>query len=279
MISFGFRNLKLFFKDKSTVILSLLAEIIIMILYILFIRDNLLQRFPMIEDAELIMDSWMIAGILGITPLTAAMGAYGIMVNDKAGRIERDFTTSPMGSIKMINGYIFSASTAAIIMSLAVLMLSQIYLIFCYGEIAIRNRFPEIIFIILVNSICSSIMIMLPVSLLKSSNALSACCTIIGSLIGFLTGIYLPMGSLDETVRVLIKIFPISHTVVLLRKCFAETFIDHEMTENAAASFREYMGIDFLFNDEVMTSSASLHIVALAAAVSIILVYAKGSSS
>lgn len=278
MIGFGLRNIKLFFKDKSTIFLSLLAEIIIMVLYIMFIRDNLLQQFPMILNAEIILDSWMLAGILGITPLTAAMGAYGIMVNDKAENKERDFNTSPMSRIKMINGYIFSASASAIIISLAVLILALLYMALCYGEIPIKGRILSTILIIIVNSVCSSAMVMLPVSLLKSSNALAACCTIIGSLIGFLTGIYLPMGSLDEAVRLLIKTFPISHTVVLLRKNFTNTFIDDGMLVDVAASFREYMGIDFLLNGNVMSSYISILIVVISAIFCIILIYAKGRS-
>lgn len=276
MIGFALRNLKLFYRDTSTVILSLLAEIIVMILYIMFIRDNLLKQFTLIDNGALIIDSWMIAGILGITPITAAMGAYGIMINDKVGKIDRDFVTSPMSRINLVNGYLFSASVSAIIMSLILLILFQIYLNVCYGESVIRGRLLSIILIIIVNSICSSSMALLPISLIKSSNALAACCTIIGSLIGFLTGIYLPIGSLDETVRIVIRIFPISHTVVLLRKSFTSTLIDEVMLNNVAVSFREYMGIDFLFNDEVISSSTSLLIVIIAAVISIISVYVKG---
>lgn len=278
-MNFGLRNIKLFFKDKTTVVLSLLAEIIIMVLYIIFIRDNLLQRFPMIENAELIIDSWMIAGILGITPLTAAMGAYGVMINDKAGRIERDFKTSPMGRVKMINGYLFSASVSGIIMSLVILILAQIYLIICYGETAAKGQLSTVFLLMIINSVCSSAIVILPVSLLKSSNALSACCTIIGSLIGFLTGIYLPIGSLNETVILLIKAFPISHMVVLLRKSLTSRFVEFNMSPEKAIYFREYMGMDFMINEEVMTSTMSLLIVAGSAATSVIIVYAKGRSS
>ena len=49
MLDFGFRNLVLFFKDKMTVFLSFLAELIIVGLYILFIRDNLIASFPQVE--------------------------------------------------------------------------------------------------------------------------------------------------------------------------------------------------------------------------------------
>ena len=172
----------------------------------------------LLDNAELIMDAWMIAGILGITPLTAAMGAYGIMINDKASKINRDFNTSPLSHVNMINGYLISAGLSSLILSMAVLMLSQGYLMICYGEVAGKDQISLIVLLIIINSLCSSAIVILPVSLLKSSNALAACCTITGSLIGFLTGIYLPIGSLEETIQIIIKAFPVSHVVVLMRK-------------------------------------------------------------
>ena len=45
MFNLAYRNLLLFFKDKTTVFLSFLAEFIVIVLYILFIRDNLIENF------------------------------------------------------------------------------------------------------------------------------------------------------------------------------------------------------------------------------------------
>ena len=78
------RNLTLVFRDKAVVCLSFLAEAIVIVLYILFIRDNLLKQFPDVENIKLLLDVWMIAGVLGITAMTTTMGAYGIMVEDRA---------------------------------------------------------------------------------------------------------------------------------------------------------------------------------------------------
>ena len=91
MFDFAIRNLLLYFKDRTAVLLSFLAEFIVIGLYILFIRDNLLEQFSGIQNVDVLMDVWMIAGILGITSVTTTMGAYGIMVDDKVKKIEMDF--------------------------------------------------------------------------------------------------------------------------------------------------------------------------------------------
>ena len=49
MFDFGMRNLAIFFKDKMTVLLSFLAEFIMVGLYLLFLRDNLLTSFPQLK--------------------------------------------------------------------------------------------------------------------------------------------------------------------------------------------------------------------------------------
>ena len=278
MDRFGLRCLELFFKDKSTVILSLLAEIIIMILYIIFIRDNLLDRFYTIENIEIIMDSWMLAGIIGITPLTAAMGAYGVMISDKAGQINRDFNTSPMRPAAKINGYIFSAAASGIILSFMVLIMAEVYLMVTYDTVAAAGKMIHVYMLILFNSITSSAIVILPVSYLKSSSALSSCCTIIGSLIGFLTGIYLPIGSLDQTVQTIIRSFPISHTIVLFRQELTCGFVDDAMAKDMALTFREYMGIEFLADGEVVPACISLLIPAVTGLICVLFVYAKGRS-
>ncbi|GEM_PF-3728171 len=36
-----------------------------------------------IENARFLMDSWIMAGLLGITSMTTTMGAFGVMVDKK----------------------------------------------------------------------------------------------------------------------------------------------------------------------------------------------------
>ena len=56
------------------------------------------------------------------------------------------------------------------------------------------------------------------VSWFKSIHAFSTASSIVGTFIGFLTGIYIPFRSLPEAVQLVIKIFPPSHTAVLIPK-------------------------------------------------------------
>lgn len=261
MVTFGLRNLELFLKDRSAVALSFLAECIIIILYVLFLRDNLLETFSQIKDAELIMDVWMMAGILGITSATTTMGVYGIMVDDKAKRLDRDFRTAPVGKGTLLGGYLLSAAAIGLFLSFLALLVGEAYLYAIYGITAGLEDLLYLYGLLVINAVSNSAIVLLLVSFLKTSNALAACCTILGALVGFLTGIYLPMGTMSETVQLVVKCFPISHGVVLLRQALTQPLVVERFgseNQQAAEAFMEYMGICYVWEGSTLTTLDSL---------------------
>lgn len=77
MITFAKRNLLVFFKDKSSVFFSLFAVFIIIGLYALFLGDMMAEQVAGLENGRFVMDSWISAGLIAITPVTSTMGALG----------------------------------------------------------------------------------------------------------------------------------------------------------------------------------------------------------
>lgn len=71
------RNLLVFFKDKSSVFFSLFAVFIIIGLYALFLGDMMAEQVAGLENGRFVMDSWISAGLIAITPVTSTMGALG----------------------------------------------------------------------------------------------------------------------------------------------------------------------------------------------------------
>ena len=261
MLNFALRNLVLFFKDKTAVVLSFLAEFIVVGLYILFMRDNLIGGFAGVTDVEPLLDAWMIAGLMGITPLTTTMGAYAIMVEDKAKKIARDFMTSPMHKSSLFTGYMLSAVIIGTCMSLLLLGLSAVYMYVCHEANLFVTDMVDLLYVMGMNTLASASLVLFLVSFIKTSNALAACCTIMGALIGFLTGIYLPVGSLPEGVGTLVKCFPISHGVALFRRILTEPFLEGSfgsMQSEGAVQFAEYMGVRYYFDGQIFDEKNSL---------------------
>lgn len=241
------RNLLVFFRDKSSVFFSLLSVFIIIGLYALFLGDVMEDGLEYLgENARYIISTWIMAGILSVTTITTCMGALGIMVEDRAKNTLKDFTVSPIRRSTITGSYILSAFIISVIMSLIALILAIIYILSRGGEMYSAVELVRIFGVIFLSVIANGSIILFIVVFFKSLNAYSVASTIIGTIIGFLMGIYIPVGSLPSSVQTFIKFFPPSHSAALFR----DVMMDHALSNaflgvssQSLQSFKEFMGI------------------------------------
>ena len=129
------RNLKLFFRDKSAVLFSLLAIFIIIALYAVFLKDVWLDSsMEDLAGAEALMNSWLVAGLLAVASVTTTLGALGVMLDDKVRKIDKDFHSSPLKRGSITGGYIGSAYIIGTIMSLVTVFAAEVYIVLSGGE-------------------------------------------------------------------------------------------------------------------------------------------------
>lgn len=250
MLSMANRNLKIFFRDRAAVLFSLLAVFIILGLYVVFLGDTIADSLPVIDGASVLINSWVLAGILAVTSVTSTMGAFGIMVEDRSRKILKDFTTSPLRRSRLTGGYILSACSVGVIMSVVTFILGELYILVLDGELLPLLSILKVLGLIVLSVLASSSIVFFITTFLRSQNAFSAASTVIGTLIGFLTGIYVPMGSLPEAVQWVIKVFPISHAGVLIRSVMLERPMEVSFNgapAGALADFTESMGVVYHF--------------------------------
>lgn len=265
MIAFGVRNLKVFFKDRAAVFFSLLAVFIVIGLYALFLGDVWVSGFDGMSGVRYLMDSWIVAGILAVTSVTTTMGAFGTMVDDKTKKITRDFAASPIKNSSLIGGYIFSSVIIGIIMSLLTLILGELYIVSNGGELLGTTAILKVIGLIVLSTITNSSIVFFIVSFFRSANAFATASTILGTLIGFLTGIYVPIGSLPDAVQWIIKCFPVSHAAVLFRQVMMEDPLAATFggaPAEVTAEFQQSMGVTFSYGDTIASPLMSVIVLA-----------------
>lgn len=266
MIGFAIRNLKVFFKDKTSVFFSLLAVFIIIGLYTLFLGDIWVSSFEGMSGVRFLMDSWIMAGLLAVTSVTTTMGAFGIMVEDKTRNIIKDFSSSPMKRGSIAGGYIIGAFIIGVIMCLITLILAEIYVTTNGGELLKLPALLKVLGLILISTFTNTSFILFIVSFFKSTNAFATASTIIGTIIGFLTGIYLPIGQLPETVQWVIRVFPVSHSASLLRQVMMEVPLSNSFANapgEALHEFEQFMGVTLKFGETTVTPVMSIGILIL----------------
>lgn len=265
MINLAIRNFKLFFRNKSSVFFSLLGVIIIIALYVLFLGDMVSGNVGDIPIEREILDSWVMGGLLAVAAITTTMGAFGIIVEDReSGRI-KDFFAAPIKKRTIVGGYLASAVFVGIVMTLIVLVFAEIYIVAYGGKLLGALALIKLLALILLSVISSGCMVFFVLTFIKTSNAFATASTILGTLIGFLTGTYIPMGVLPVPVQWVIKVFPVSHAGALLRQVILEDALVRNFAHappEAVAEFKESMGV--VFNYGGYTAPAWLHIAVLA---------------
>ena len=263
MISFVSRNLKVFFRDKTAVFFSLLAVLIVLGLYIFFLGDVWVDSFPNIKGVKNLMNCWIMAGLIGVTSVTANMGAFGTMIEDKSKNKIKDFYVSPIKKSKIVGGYIISSFIVGSMMSVVTLIISQIYLVYSGVDVLNFKELTEVFLIILMTSLSNSAMILFIVSLFSSEKAFSTASTIVGTLIGFITGVYLPISMLPDSVQIIVKLFPTSHGISILRQIFMKKQMDISFADvptNYINEFKESMGVVYYINDKLVSNTTSVFI-------------------
>lgn len=281
MIKIAQRNLKIFFRDKSAVFFSLLASFIIIGLYVLFLGDAWASNFKQAGvNVREVMDNWIMAGLLAVTTVTTTMGAFDVMVSDKTKKINKDFLSSPVSRRSLAGGYVLSAFLIGLIMSMVTLVLAEAYIVMEGGALMDLKTLAKVIGVILIADLANTSMVFFLTSFFTSAAAFGTASTIIGTLIGFLTGIYLPIGTLPEAVQWAIKLFPPSHAAALLRQIMMEKPIATAFA-NAPAEYveetKEMMGVTFKFGGTEL--GAYVHIAVLLGAGALFFVLAVVSMS
>jgi len=222
ILSLTTRNLKVFFRDRMAVFFSFLSVFITIGMYVLFLGDMMQRNVGPVDGARFVADSWIMAGLLAMVSITSTMGAYGIMVEDRTKKILRDFRAAPMPRTALVGGYVLGALIIGMLLSLVTFVLGQLYIVAFGGQFLSLASTIEVLGIMVVTVVSSSAMMIFLVSLFDSNNAYSAAASVLGALIGFLMGIYIPLGVLPTGVQYFVKFFPPAHGAALLRQVMME---------------------------------------------------------
>ncbi len=247
------RNLKLYFRDKISVFFSLLGVFIIILLFVLFLGENMVRNVPTeLNDygvnIRFLMDSWIMAGVITVATITTTLGAYGTIVNDNSTGVINDFKVSPIKRSALVLSYVISSCLVGFIMSMCSLVFAEIYILISGGEIISFFGLIKVIGVIILSVLMSSSVIFLIITFVKSNNSFGAVSTVFGSIIGFLMGVYIPIGGLPPGIQTVIRFFPFAHPAVLLRQIMMSEAVDLSLISQG---FMEFTGVNFVYNNTI----------------------------
>ena len=256
MIIFASRVLKIYLRDKTAVFFSLLSSFIIIGLYILFLGETYSSSFEQIGNIHQLMDQWVMAGLLATTSVSTSVATLSVMVDDQYQKRQKDFYCTPIKKTALAGGYFMASLIISFFLSLITLFFAQIYILINKGNWFSFSVYMQIIVILLLTVLMNSSMMFFISSFFKSNHAFSTATSIMGTLIGFLTGIYIPIGTLPEIIQWVIKIFPTSHGAVLLRQTMVNSTMNQsfqQLPQTAVDEFQNILGITYQFENITLT--------------------------
>ena len=211
------RNLNLYFKEKTTIFFSLLSSLIILVLYFAFLKQNYTESLKSLKEGAQFADIWLLAGLLSVTGMTTTFQAMTQLVVDKTTGRMRAFRLTQTSRLSVYLGYFFSSVIIGILMQVAILAIGFGILTAVDGIGFSINQLVLTVLAIILNSLVSAALSLILLSGIKKRSSLTSLGTIIGTLSGFLSGVYIPMSALPEIGQNIIKFYPGAYSASLFR--------------------------------------------------------------
>lgn len=233
------RHFLVFFKNKIRVFYTLMVPLIILAVYICFLRElelstveNMLYQLNIPYTAELkkyldiLVDSWMLSGIITLSTITISIQANNIIINDKENGVNRDFASSPINKNLLIGSYFLFNFIVTLLICFVVLLVCLIYLL-VMGEFVISFAdFIMMIAILSLSSITSTLLTIFICSFIKRESTLASLIAIFSAIAGFLIGAYMPLSMFPGWLRNVCCFIPGTYSCGLMRFAFLNTPIE-----------------------------------------------------
>lgn len=268
LLSLVIRNNKVFYRDKTLVFLSLLSIFIVIMLYALFLQKMQIDAIEQVTEASpemvTMVREWLVAGLLSMIAVTTTLAAYSITIQDIEMKVTADFLTAPISRATIQFSYVFSAFIIGLVFSFIALIGCEIFLVATGGKWLSFEALLKVIGILLLSVSLASIFNLFLIQFVRSQNAFSTLSTIVGTLIGFLCGVYVPLGVVPAFARNIIMYFPISHTTVLLRDTIMQDSLQtvfKTIPSEYVDAYKLNYGVMYEMNGHIISSAASIAII------------------
>ena len=234
------RNILVYFKDKQSVVFSVLTSIIVFALYLLFLKgsfvdaiDSVVSGVPLlktrISDADLdtLTNITLLVGILGTAMITVPFNCLTTVVSDRENNVDQDILATPVSRGQIILSYFLASSISAILMTGFIMTVGLITLRIS-GDLHMKaGSILGAYLVIILGCVSSTALFMNIVLFFKTSSASGAFFGILSAVAGFVIGAYIPISQFSESVQSVCNVFPASHTTMLLRNTLMNGILDH----------------------------------------------------
>ncbi len=234
------RNILIYFKDKQSVLFSLLTSIIVFALYLLFLKstfvnaiNGVIEGVPMLKDLidandiDMMTGIILLTGILGSAIITVPFNCLSTVVNDKENNVDQDILATPIKRWQIVLSY-FSASGICAILMTGFLLTIGLVALNLTGDIHMTAAgVLKTYLVVVLGCISSTALFMTVVPFFKTTSSCGAFFGVLSAVSGFVIGAYIPISEFSDNVQTVCNIFPGSHVTILLRNALLDGVLEH----------------------------------------------------
>lgn len=240
ILGFIKRNVLLFFKDWQSILFSLLTSIIVLVLYLLFLKGTFvsaiqraMEQYPGLasmvpqKDIAMFANLFLLSGILGSAMISVPFSCITVLVKDRANKVDYDILATPMKREQIIFAYFVSAVLTSTLLTDIILAVGLIG-IRMQGNMYLNiSQVVKAFSIVALGSISASAIFMIIVLFFKTVSACEAFFGILSAASGFVIGAYIPISQFSNEVQTVCNLFPASQITIMLRNILLNGLLDH----------------------------------------------------
>jgi multidrug/hemolysin transport system permease protein len=204
-----------------------------------------------------------------ITTVTTGLQAMNALVEDRVQGRFKDFLVSPVSRGNLVAGYLVSAMVISLGVTVLVFAVGQTYLsISGQSYLSLLDVLQVLAYIALLSITFAALTAFLA-TFIPSTSGFTALATIVGTVMGFIAAIYVPMGILPDGVTNVISALPFAIAAMLLRGPLTSGALAELTGDNAEARevMESFYGLTLSVGEWTPTNAEAVFILLAVAAV------------
>ena len=240
ILGFIKRNLLLFFKDWQSILFSLLTSIIVLVLYLLFLKgtfvsaiQSAMEQYPGLasmvpqKDIDMFANLFLLSGILGSAMISVPFSCITVLVKDRANKVDYDILSTPLKRGQIIFAYFVSAVLTSTLLTDIILAVGLIGIRMQGNMYLNASQVIKAFSVVALGSISASAIFMIIVLFFKTVSACETFFGILSAASGFVIGAYIPISQFSNEIQTVCNLFPASQITIMLRNILLNGLLDH----------------------------------------------------
>ncbi|MDO4544740.1 MAG: ABC transporter permease [Bacillota bacterium] len=277
------RNSKIYFKDKTTFLTSMISPMILFLLFVTFLKstyegslESIMPEGVTVENGliDAFTGCWFLSSILGVSCVTIAFCSNILMAQDRISGSIGDLTVTPVKKSTIALSYFLSNVITTAIVCWAAVIIGFFYISssgYTFSAAEIQRIFLDVLLCVLFGASLAALV----ENFIKTQGGISAVASLVSALYGFVCGAYMPISQFSDSIQTVISYLPGTYTMGILRNDYMSGVLEEmeqDVPEELMTVIKDSFDVNMYVGD-TQVESAQMYFIVGGAIVVFLLLY------